>query len=144
MRGYQPGAQPGHVAIKLNTNENPLPPSPRVLKCLADIPGKTLQRYPDPLATEFRASVARHHGLGAEQVIATNGGDELLRLALTTFVEPGRHIGIAVPSYGLYSVLAAIHQAPISGVALTDAWRLPADATDRWTSDGAQLGRVVT
>lgn len=139
MRGYQPGAQPDQLAIKLNTNENPLPPSPHVLNCLAGIAGKTLQRYPDPLANEFRASVARHHGLGAEQVIATNGGDELLRLALTTFVEPGRPIGVAVPSYGLYSVLAAIHQSPISGVALTDAWRLPADATDRWNSEGAQL-----
>ena len=139
MSGYVSGTQPGEGAIKLNTNENPWPPSPRVMACLAGLTSRSLQRYPDPLASDFRLAAARRHGLLPDQVIATNGGDELLRLVLTTFVDPGRPVGVAAPSYGVYSVLAGIHRAPVSVVALTDAWQLPDDAADHWNSDGAQL-----
>ncbi|MGA0565318.1 histidinol-phosphate transaminase [Ancylobacter sp. VNQ12] len=139
MAGYIPGTQPGTDAVKLNTNENPFPPSPRVMAGLADIAGRALQRYPDPLAGEFRRVAARRHGLTPEQVIATNGGDELLRLVLTTFVDPGRPVGVVAPSYGVYSVLADVHQAPLSTVSLTDAWHLPDEAADLWNADGAQL-----
>jgi histidinol-phosphate aminotransferase len=143
IRGYVPGTQPRIDTIKLNTNENPFPPSPRVMVLLADIPARTLQRYPDPLAEEFRCAAARRHGLLPNQVVATNGGDELLRLVLTTFVDPGRVVGVAAPSYGVYSVLAAIHQAPVSAVPLSEAWQLPDESASRWNADRAQLAIVT-
>jgi histidinol-phosphate aminotransferase len=142
-RGYIPGIQPRTDAIKLNTNENPFPPSPRVMARLADISARMLQRYPDPLAEEFRRAAARRHGLQPDQIVATNGGDELLRLALTTFVDLGRAVGVATPSYGMYSVLAAIHQAPVSAVPLTEVWQLPDEAANRWNADRAQLAIVT-
>lgn len=143
MRGYVPGTQPGSDAVKLNTNENPLAPSPKVMRALSHLSGRLLQRYPDSLATGFRRAAAKLHGLEPEQVVATNGGDELLRLAVTTFVDPGRPIGIATPGYGLYSILAAIHQARLSAVALTEAWELPQEAAFRWNEDGAQLALIT-
>jgi histidinol-phosphate aminotransferase len=143
MGGYIPGTQPRIGAIKLNTNENPFPPGPRVMAQLADVPARVLQRYPDPLAEEFRCAAARRHKLLPNQVVATNGGDELLRLVLTTFVDPGRCVGVTAPSYGVYSVLAAVHQAPISAVPLTEAWQLPEDSASRWNADGAQLAIVT-
>ncbi len=139
IEGYVPGIQPSASAIKLNTNENPYPPSPRVMAALREISPAMLQRYPDPLAKAFRTVAARIHRLSADEVIATNAGDELLRLALNTFVDPGRSVGIVTPSYGLYSVLAALHQAPLSEVALTEAWQLPEGTAERWNEDGAQI-----
>ncbi len=137
--GYVPGVQPEPSAIKLNTNENPYPPSPAVLAALTDISVRSLQRYPDPTAAGFRECAARLHDLQANQIIATNGGDELLRLAITTFVDPGRAIGIVTPSYGVYSVLAEIHQAPLSRAPLMDDWILATDTSTRWNDAGAQL-----
>lgn len=139
MKAYVPGAQPDARAIKLNTNENPFPPSPRVMAALAAITARSLQRYPDPLATAFRETAADLHQVSPEEVVATNGGDELLRLAVTTFVDPGRAIGVASPSYGVYSVLAEIHRARLSVSTLTERWAVPADAAQRWNADGAQM-----
>lgn len=139
MKGYVPGAQPGAGAIKLNTNENPFPPSPKVMAALAGITGRSLQRYPDPLAGAFREAAAALHQVNSENVIATNGGDELLRLSVTTFVDPGRAIGIVSPSYGVYAVLAEIHQARLSVAPLTERWALPTDTARRWNDDGAQM-----
>jgi histidinol-phosphate aminotransferase len=143
MRGYVPGFQPRRPAIKLNTNENPYPPSPAVMARLATIPADALQRYPDPTADDFRTIAARVHNLTSDHVVATNGGDELLRLALTTFLEPHRSLGVLSPSYGLYSILADIHQAPLSVVPLTCDWHIPDDAADRWNAAGAQLAIVT-
>ena len=98
LEGYIPGAQPGETAIKLNTNENPFPPSPTVMAALAEITARALQHYPDPLSRRFREAAAQLHGVTPNQIIATNGGDELLRLTLTTFVDPGRPTGIITPS----------------------------------------------
>lgn len=143
MKGYIPGAQPGPEAIKLNTNENPFPPSPRVMAALAKVEPRMLQRYPDPMANGFRDVAARIHGLDRDQVIATNGGDELLRLALTTFVDSGRAVGITTPSYGVYCVLSEVHQAPLSDAPLTDSWDIAADTAARWNADGAQLAFIT-
>jgi histidinol-phosphate aminotransferase len=81
--------------------------------------------------------------LDRDQVIATNGGDELLRLALTTFVDPGRSVGVVTPSYGVYSVMSAIHQAHLSCVPLTAEWGLAPDTAARWNSDGAPLALIT-
>lgn len=143
LEGYIPGAQPAETAIKLNTNENPFPPSPTVMAALAEITARSLQRYPDPLSCQFREAAAQLHGVTPNQIIATNGGDELLRLALTTFVDPGRPIGIITPSYGVYSVLAEIHQAVLSAVPLTEDWEISDATAERWNADGAQLALLT-
>lgn len=139
MSGYVPGTQAGPDTIKLNTNENPFPPSPRVIEALAHIAERSLQRYPDPLATGFREAVAELHQISPEEVIATNGGDELLRLAMTTFLDPDRPLGVVSPSYGVYAVLASIHQSRLSISPLDEHWALPSDTAQRWNAEGAQL-----
>jgi len=144
MHGYSPGEQPGDVdVVKLNTNENPFPPTGAVMAALRDITAEQLRRYPPPLATPFRELAAQVHRVAPQNAIATNAGDELLRLAITTFVEPGRPIGTAEPSYSLYPVLADVHGSPTHRVALNDDWSLPADFAKQMNDAGAQLTFIV-
>ncbi|MEX0385738.1 histidinol-phosphate transaminase [Spiribacter onubensis] len=144
MAGYTPGEQPTDPGvIKLNTNENPWPPSPAVMSALAAIAPEDLRRYPSPTAAGFLAEAARLHGIGSDQLVATNGGDELLRLAITTFVPPGAPIGVAEPSYSLYPVLAAIHDSPVHAVELDGDWSLPADFASRMNAAGVPLTLLV-
>ena len=144
MVGYMPGEQPEFPrAIKLNTNENPYPPPAPVLAALQEITGEHLRRYPPPTSTSLRESAAALHAVRARNIVTTNGGDELLRLAITTFVEPGRPIGIADPSYSLYPVLGAINDSPIVRVPLDDAWRLPDDFATQLNRAGVALTFLV-
>jgi histidinol-phosphate aminotransferase len=143
LAGYVPGEQPSRAVAKLNTNENPFPPSDAILAALKGVDGEMLRRYPDPTAWGFRTAAARLHGLTPDHIIATNGGDELLRLALTTFLPPGAPLGLADPSYSLYPVLAAIHGSPLSRVPLADDWSVPADVARRWNKAGARLAILV-
>ena len=123
MQGYVWGEQPTDAdTCKLNTNENPYPPSPAVQHALADFNAEALRTYPQPTADPLRAALAEHHGLERDNVIVANGGDEGLRLAITTFVEPGTPLGTAPPSYSLYPVLADIHDAPVAEAELTGEW----------------------
>lgn len=142
MEGYTPGEQPaGGKVIKLNTNENPYPPSPAVAAALSAIDSATLRRYPPPLATEFRNAAAALHGVTADHIIPTNGGDELLRLVLTTFVEPSDTVVVAEPSYSLYPVLTDIQGCMLKRVPLQDDWQLPTDFGDQL--DDAKLCILV-
>jgi histidinol-phosphate aminotransferase len=143
MAGYVPGEQPRRAVAKLNTNENPFPPCDAVLATLAGIDGEMLRRYPDPTAWGFRTAAARLHGLTPDHIVATNGGDELLRLALTTFLPPGAPLGLAEPSYSLYPVLAAVHDSPLCPVPLADDWSVPADIARQWNRAGARLAILV-
>jgi len=78
-KGYEPGFQPKRTdVIKLNTNENPYPPSPAVMKVLAEVNPEQLRRYPDPLGATFREAAAQVNGVDAEQIMCCNGGDDLL------------------------------------------------------------------
>ncbi|MFO7869844.1 MAG: histidinol-phosphate transaminase [Kiritimatiellia bacterium] len=109
MKGYTPGEQPpGDDLIKLNTNENPYPPSPKVQKVLEGLKTEALRKYPDPACTALRRSIADLHGVSAEAVIIGNGSDEILALCATAFVEEGGAVGYFTPSYSLYPVLADI------------------------------------
>jgi histidinol-phosphate aminotransferase len=144
MHGYVPGKQPASSeTIKLNTNENPYPPCEAVLRELAAITGDMLRRYPPPSADGFRDRAAAMHGLARDQVVAVNGGDELLRMALTTFVEPGAPIGVIEPSYSLYPVLAEIHASPVVAVDAEPDWSWPADLAERMNRAGVPLLLVV-
>ena len=140
MQGYVWGEQPTDAnACKLNTNENPYPPSPDVQKALTAFDAGDLRTYPPPTADALRTALANHHGLGLDNVVIANGGDEALRMAITTFVEPGSPLGSAEPSYSLYPVLAQIHDAPLAAVELTDAWMPPADFARRMNAANVQL-----
>lgn len=144
MAGYAPGEQPSATeVIKLNTNENPWPPSPAAMAVLNDISPEALRRYPSPTAAAFLDEAAGLHGVDKECLVATNGGDELLRLAMTTFVSPGEPIGIADPSYSLYPVLAAIHESPIKAVELLEDYDLPEDFAAQMNAAEVKLTLLV-
>ena len=144
MHGYAPGEQPlTGDAIKLNTNENPYPPSPAAMRALNAIEADALRRYPSPMAAAFIAAAAHLHGVEPTQLVATNGGDELLRLAITTFVAPGQPIGITEPSYSLYPVLANIHDSPVHAEPLGSDWSLPDDLGERMNAAGVALTLLV-
>lgn len=144
MQGYSPGEQPDDAAvIKLNTNENPYPPGPAVATALAASEVAELRRYPPPLATEFRRAAARLHGLGPDNVIATNGGDELLRLVLTTFTDAGDRIVVTRPTYSLYPVLAEIQGCELEQIELNDDWSVPENFARQLQDSDAKLCLLV-
>ncbi len=144
MTGYSWGEQPRDVnVVKLNTNENPYPPSPAVAAALADFDVARLRRYPPPLADGFRDCAATLHGVERDWLIATNGGDELLRLLITTFLEPGQPLATTTPSYSLYPVLAAVQDCPTVEVPLAPEYSLPPDLAAKANAAGAGLTCVV-
>src|SRR3954447_10499221 len=90
MAGYVPGEQPRDGEfIKLNTNENPYPPSPRVAEAIAAALDGRLRRYPDPMGSAFREAAARRHGVDPAMILAGNGSDDLLTIITRAFVGPG-------------------------------------------------------
>lgn len=128
MAGYTPGEQPKVKGlVKLNTNENPYPPSPRVVKALADMQAARLRLYPDPVSTQLREQIARNHGCRVDQVFASNGSDETLALCTRAFVEDYGSVGYFDPSYSLYPVLTEIRDVEKRPVALGPdfEWRMP-------------------
>ena len=144
MHGYTFGEQPdGADVIKLNTNENPYPPSPAVDAALKNFDAGVLRRYPQATADRFRALAAQRHGVSIEQLIVTNGGDELLRLAFTTFLDRGDVFGTVDPSYSLYPVLADIQGCRVKALALTDDWQLPRSFARQMNDAGARLVCLV-
>lgn len=128
LDAYVPGEQinePG--VVKLNTNENPYPPSPKVAEALAGVGADRLRKYPDPLCTDLRAALADLHGCAPSQVFVGNGSDEVLALCTRAFVENNGGIGYFDPSYSLYTVLADIRAVAGMPTALADdfAWVEP-------------------
>jgi len=112
LAGYVPGEQTRTPeTVKLNTNENPYPPSPAVAEALAGIAAAALRLYPDPASSALRAAVAALHGTASSRVFVGNGSDEILALCTRAFVEDGATIGYFSPSYSLYPVLADIRGA---------------------------------
>jgi histidinol-phosphate aminotransferase len=127
MAPYVPGEQPGpgERVIKLNTNENPFPPSPRVLEAIRGVDGEQLRRYPSPKADAFRAMASRVHGVAPDMILAGNGSDEVLAIAVRTFVGPGEVLAYPDPTYSLYPVLAESGENRIATVPWEDGWQLP-------------------
>ena len=126
MRGYIPGEQPvSEDVIKLNTNENPYPASPLVADALATIQIGELRRYPMPTAYQFRKTAAQIHQINPLNIIPTNGGDELLRLAITTFLDERETVAITKPSYSLYPVLTKIRNCSLTEIGLSGKFNLP-------------------
>jgi histidinol-phosphate aminotransferase len=130
LDGYTPGEQPapGARVVKLNTNENPYPPSPRVLEAVRAVPPHALQRYPSPMADEFRAAASRVLGVPHDAILAGNGSDDILTIATRTFLAPGDVLAYPEPTYSLYPVLARLQDARIVTVPWGAGWALPIDA----------------
>lgn len=144
MAGYVYGEQPAASdVVKLNTNENPYPPSPAVAEALAGFDVAILRRYPPATAEDLCRVVASRLGIEPGNVVATNGGDEGLRLAITTFVDPGATLGLAEPSYSLYPVLAAVQDCAVANVPLDETWKPPADLAQRLNAANARLTCLV-
>lgn len=129
MAGYTPGEQPapGTRIIKLNTNENPFPPSPKVMEAIAAVQGEHLRRYPDPNAKAFCEVTSRVLGVTPDMIITGNGSDDVLAFALMTFVEPGAVLAYPDPTYSLYPVLAELDEVKTAPVPWLEGWRLPID-----------------
>lgn len=126
VEGYVPGEQPqGRRFGKLNTNENPYPPSPRVKEALVNFDLDRLRKYPDPVFREFREICAWRYGYeSADWIITGNGMDELLAMALRTFVDPGDDVLAMYPTYTLYEVLCALHGCNLKYVDLDENYGL--------------------
>lgn len=131
LQAYTPGEQPNDPdMIKLNTNENPYPPSPKVAEALRNFDYARLRLYPDPVFKALRERIAEIHGCSTEQVFIGNGSDEVLALCTRAFAEAkDGSIGCFDPSYSLYPVLADIRDSQKRPVDLNPdfTWRMPED-----------------
>jgi histidinol-phosphate aminotransferase len=135
---YVPGEQPrGPRVVKLNTNENPYPPSPRALEAIALATTGELKLYPDPTATGLREKAASVYGLSPDQVLVGNGSDELLTMILRACVDPGDTVAFPVPTYSLYETLVGIQGGRCLCPAFPADFKLPLGAL-------AEQGQKVT
>ena len=128
MTGYVPGEQPksGIKVIKLNTNENPYPPSPKAVAALQNIDSDSLRRYPDPFAHEFCQAVSDVLGVPADWIIVGNGSDDVLNILIRACAEGSdRKVVYPVPTYVLYRTLSAMQPAKIVEVPYGENFQLP-------------------
>jgi histidinol-phosphate aminotransferase len=131
MQGYVPGEQPqGRRYIKLNTNENPYPPSPRVIEALRAAVTDDLRLYPDPEARALREKAAEIYGVPVEQILAGNGSDDLLSMLFRACTDAGStsDVAYATPTYSLYDTLAAIQGTTPAKVPYPADFALPSEA----------------
>ncbi len=141
MAGYTPGEQPspGERVVKLNTNENPFPPSERAMQALADIEPEMLRRYPNPTADVFRDAAAKVLGVTRDMILAGNGSDDILTIITRAAIGKGGRLAYPDPTYSLYPVLAALQEGQTIGVPWGPAWSLPTDALVATGADAIYL-----
>ena len=126
LEAYTPGEQPSDPrVIKLNTNENPYPPSPRVMAAIAAITPEQLRRYPHPLGNQFRDTAAQIFGVTRDNVICGNGMDDILNITVRAFSGPEAALVYPKPTYTLYGVLADIQASIVREVAFPPDFSLP-------------------
>ncbi|MBV8228431.1 MAG: histidinol-phosphate transaminase [Planctomycetaceae bacterium] len=141
MTGYTPGEQPRDAdVVKLNTNENPYPPSPRVAEAIASALDDRLRLYPDPVATAFRRVAARLHGVEPDMILAGNGSDDLLTIITRAFVAAGDLVVYPMPSYPLYRTLSELQGARESHALFSPEWGLDPEA---FAVPGARLAYLA-
>ncbi len=127
LEAYVPGEQPRDMKyIKLNTNESPFPPSESVLKAVAE-EAKKLNLYSDPESTELTALAAELFGVGEDEILMTNGSDEILNFAFMAFCDAEHGIAFPDITYGFYPVFAALNGIPCREIALKDDFSVCAD-----------------
>ncbi len=131
LHAYTPGLQPsGPGWVKLNTNECPYPPSPRVAEAVrteVGLDGASLRLYPNPKSSPLRAALARHHGRQEGEVCVGNGSDDILNLLIRAFAGPDAAAGFTLPSYSLYPVLVAIQDGGCEVIEFDRSMRLPVE-----------------
>ncbi len=126
LAGYIAGEQPSDDGfIKLNTNENPYPPSPKVYAALRRAINPTLRLYPEPLSDTLRSTAAQLYGVAPSSILAGNGSDEILSLLLRCFVGPGDRVAFPVPTYSLYDTLVEIEDGRAARVDFPADFSLP-------------------
>jgi len=137
MAGYAPGEQPRDgVYLKLNTNENPYPPSPRVLEAVQQVLREDrLRKYPDPVGRQFCQTAGRVLNVDPDSILIGNGSDDILTILTRAFVPEGGLMASPSPSYILYRTLAEIQGARFQCVPFTPDWQLPKP----WPVRGAHL-----
>jgi histidinol-phosphate aminotransferase len=129
LEPYVPGEQPRiEGLIKLNTNENPYPPSPRVLDAVQAAAANGLERYPDPESVALRDAVAAYHGLTRDQVFAGNGSDEVLAHAFFAFFQQAEPLLFADVTYSFYRVYAQLYGIECALQPVDDALTVDVDA----------------
>ncbi|MEN6330786.1 MAG: histidinol-phosphate transaminase [Smithella sp.] len=129
IKPYVPGEQPkDQKYIKLNTNENPYPPSAKALEAIKNAANETLRLYPDPSGDELRETIAAHFHLKKENVFIGNGSDELLAFSFPAFFEPaGLPVLFAEVTYSFYPVYADFFNIPYRLIPVDDEFRIPID-----------------
>ena len=128
MQGYTPGEQPkpGTPIIKLNTNENPYPPSPKALEVLRNLDSEWLRRYPDPYSRDFCHSVSEALKVPADWIIVSNGSDDLLNILIRACAEgKERKVVYPMPSYVLYRTLSSLQAAEAVEISYPQNYQLP-------------------
>jgi histidinol-phosphate aminotransferase len=125
IAGYTPGEQPQDGSfIKLNTNENPYPPSPAVAEAIARTIAR-LPKYPHPFGDPFRQKAAEHWGVEPDWILCGNGSDDILTIVTRTLVGSGELLRLPYPSYILYRTLAQLQGANFEEVHFNPDWSLP-------------------
>jgi len=128
LEPYVPGEQPKDKKyIKLNTNENPYPPSPRVIKAIIDSANEGLRLYPDPECTELCQEIARYYNLNEKQVFPGNGSDEILAFAFMAFFNPGNPIVFPDITYSFYPVYCDLYNIDYELNPLDDEFNIQVD-----------------
>jgi len=123
IAGYMPGEQPQDAGwVKLNTNENPYPPSPRVVEAITDAARGPLNLYPDPLGTSFRRAAAEVFDVDPDWILPANGSDENLTILTRSFCDPADTVVYPYPSYILYETLADLQGARHARLLLKADW----------------------
>ncbi|MDR1818579.1 MAG: histidinol-phosphate transaminase [Puniceicoccales bacterium] len=156
LPGYVPGEQPQEAGwLKLNTNENPYPPSPAVAEAIrrelgAD--GASLRLYPNPRSSPLRAAAAAFHGRGLteQNVVAGNGSDDVLNLLARAYSDAGKSAGMLMPSYSLYPVIAgqtaaSLREVPVAEDGEFEPERVAGSGANIFflTNPNAPLGVVI-
>ncbi len=125
MEGYVPGEQPkGGNVVKLNTNENPYPPSPAVIEALQKEINGDLRLYPDPIAGSAKNEIGKLFNISPNSVIVGNGSDDVLTMIIRSFVGPGDKVVIPYPTYSLYETLAELQDGEICNIDFNDDFSL--------------------
>lgn len=142
IAGYTPGEQPQDAGwIKLNTNENPYPPSPAVAEAITAAANGRLNLYPDPLGTAFRRAAAEVFQVEPEWILPGNGSDEVLTILTRSFVDSHELTVYPYPSYILYETLADIQGARHARMLLNADWSWDLSASKKWL-ENARLALV--
>ena len=132
VNGYVPGEQPTEAGYtKLNTNENPYPPSPRVFEAIKGVNGENLRKYPDPVFKRLRSKLSGVYGVSPEQVFVGNGSDEVLSLLVRTFVDSDEKVIYTYPTYSLYETLARLNAVGCEAIDLDENFDMPEEVFRR-------------